>query len=185
VEAALKAVNTLQHSKKMGDLTEAARALVELTRDSVGICSKLVQNDAPIVLFSLIQSCNRSAAHQELLKNCLSAVEHIAAKKSFGCQVAQVEESIEILLDILQLFRDKKEVFVSACNVLHACVRISSSARRECDTPDFRKRLDGIRLIMERKARLDSRLQSLKADGASSESGALESMDRLLLSISL
>ena len=184
METALKAVSTLQHSKKMGDLTEAAQALVELTKDSIELCNKLVQTDALNVFFSLIQSCNRSAAHQELLKNCLATVEHIAAKKTFGCQVAQVDEAIEILLDILQLFRDKKVVFISACNVLHACVRTSSNARSKCEGSDFRKRLDGIRLIMDRKARLDSRLQSLKAGSASSENDALESIDRLLRSMS-
>eukprot|EP01032_Pedospumella_encystans_P006364 gene6364-7620_t len=59
------------------------------------------------------------------------------------------------------MFRDKKALFLLAAELLTRLVNCSEVVKAACNQPVYRKRLEGILHIIERKQRLESRVRSL------------------------
>jgi hypothetical protein len=156
------------------------------------------------LLLALLRSCNRSAQHLPLLTSTMVALHALvcplptstgtstSTSTSTGTNKAArlallCEDALATLLDVLQMFRDKRNVFVLCCDaataMLVACEATSAFRVRVC--AEHRGRVQGIYTIMDRKARIDARLLTLTAatagaGAAGAGAGAGEERDPLV-----
>jgi hypothetical protein len=80
-----------------------------------------------------------------------------------AASVAEVPDAAEALIDLMQMFRDKKNVFILATELLSRLVHASTDVKDLCNTALYRKRIDGIRHIIERKHRLEVRVSAVSS----------------------
>jgi abnormal spindle-like microcephaly-associated protein len=66
----------------------------------------------------LIRSCNRSTPHQELLKHALVVLLNVGRHKALAPNVAEGDDCTDILIDLMQMFRDKRSIFCLAGNII-------------------------------------------------------------------
>ena len=62
------------------------------------------------------------------------------------------------------MFRDKKSIFILAAELLTRLVNASKDVKEICNGSIYRKRLEGILHIIERKNRLEVRVRSISAN---------------------
>jgi len=96
--------------------------------------------------------------------------DHLAAS------LAAYPDASDALVDMLQMFRDKKALFILAAELLTRLVNSSAAVKSTCNQPVYRKRLEGILHIIERKQRLESRVRSLGDTHTSTRTAALAGM---------
>ena len=154
-------LHSLQTGKMISHLLKACQTLELSTQVSKRCCESFAAAEASTILFGLIRSCNRSVAHQELLKNALVVLLNVGRHDHLAPLVATSDESTDVLVDLMQMFRDKRSIFCLSCELLCRLVTASAKTKSICNSADFRKRLDGMLHIMERKQRLDAKLKSV------------------------
>ena len=88
---------------------------------------------------------------------------NVARHQHLAAGVATVADCTDALVDLMQMFRDKKSVFILACELLSRLVNASSTVKEVCNTAVYRKRLDGVLHIIERKHRLEVRVRTVSA----------------------
>lgn len=109
------ALSILLTSQRLAEITGAMVTLETSTRLSVNCCHAFSNVNAPKVLYKLIRTCNRSLPHVALLKLILKTLSNVVLHESLIGSVATTN-SIEILLDVIQMFRDKIPLFyLSLC----------------------------------------------------------------------
>lgn len=127
---------------------------------------------------------------------------NVARHPSLASSVAQCSDATDVLVDLMQMFRDKKSIFCLSCELLgrlaaaSEAIKVSnrltatsadnlplcsthsshfsllprsSQLQNTCNTTDYRKRLDGILSIIERKHRLDARVKNIGGGKAAVE----------------
>jgi abnormal spindle-like microcephaly-associated protein len=166
------ALQTLQSGKMISHLLQACQTLELSTSVSSRCASAFAECGASTILFSLIRSCNRSKPHQELLKHALVVVLHVARHESLAPKVAIAEHSTDVLVDLMQMFRDKKEIFGLACELLCRLIQASNEAKSICCGSDMRKRLTGLLAIVERKYRVEQKVKKVSKSTTSTSSGS-------------
>jgi hypothetical protein len=163
-----EALHTLQCGKMISHLLKAC-ATLELSTDlSKRCCTDFASASASGILFGLIRSCNRSKPHQELLRHALVIVLNVARHNDLAPQVAAAEHSADVLIDLMQMFRDKKAIFGLASELLCRLIVACPATKQQMHQADCRKRLDSILTLVERKHRLEEKVRS--ARGAKKES---------------
>ena len=115
------ALVVLQTSKRLSEIMRAITTLEVSTRLSRKCCVAFAQADAPSILYDLIRSCNRSLPHIELLHYILLTLTNVASHSLLLPSIA-TETSIEILMDLIQMFRDKENVFCLAVSLMERIV---------------------------------------------------------------
>jgi len=114
----------LVKSGSLAEIMDAVKTLETSTSLSPKCCEAFAQVGTPKILLELVQSCNRSIPHQELLHYIFLTFYNVAQHKHLIPSFANVY-SAEIFLDQLQMFRDKETIFflsvhllgaISACN---------------------------------------------------------------------
>ena len=73
----------------------------------------------------------------------------------------QEKDLLDILMDILQMFRDKKTIFCLTCELLGQFLNHSSEIKTLLLTSDYLKRMESVLGIIERKHRLESKVKNL------------------------
>jgi len=165
----LEAITILQTVKGTGQVSAACKVLMGTTEVSLECCTMLTDANISQILFSTIRSCNRSSAHQELLTYALKVLLNISRRGKLAAMVALVPLSADILVDLMQMFRDKSSVFGLSCELLCRLCSSNKELKIMCNTADCRKRLDGIAHIIERKHRLDTRVANIGSATPSKE----------------
>merc|ERR1711871_806508 len=159
----LDALETLQNGRVISQLFKACHLLELSTRVSEKCASAFADAKAPKILFSLIQSCNRSAPHQEILRYALVILLHVARYEQFAPVVAAADNSTEVVIHLMQMFRDKGQIFCLSCELLCRLVEANDGSKNACNYSTSRKCLDGILHIIESKHRLQSRVSAVVA----------------------
>ncbi len=62
------ALDILHNGSMISQYIKACQSLLACTKYSRGICELFVFRGSSVILFRLLQSCNRSTPHQELLR---------------------------------------------------------------------------------------------------------------------
>ena len=161
------ALHTLQScSGKMISAFLKACQTLELSTQLSHRCSRaFAEAGASKVLFTLIRSCNRSTPHQELLKHALVVLLHVARHHDLAAAVAS-PEAADTLIDLMQMFRDKKSIFGKASELLCRLIAASKEIRATCTSVEYKKRLDGILHIVERKHRLEAKVATIQTNSS-------------------
>ena len=87
---------------------------------------------------------------------------HVARHNQFACFVAKGNDATDVVIHLMQMFRDRAEIFGLSCELLCRLVEADVLIKNHCNKPDSRKCLDGIRNIIETKHKLNARVQNLK-----------------------
>ena len=103
----------------------AAITILEIaTRLSEACCISFVEAEATGILFSLIRTCNRSLPHIQLLHGVLLTMSNVAQYEALLPSLATLT-GIEVFLDLVQMFRDKDEIFCLVVSLLERIVTFS------------------------------------------------------------
>ena len=182
------ALSVLLTSKKMTFVMNACETLDVTTRLSKECCVRLVEEGAIPTMFALIRSCNRSKPHMEVLKLCLRILNNVSQHSHFLDYLFQCEGSVDVLSDLLQMFRDKHDVFALSCGILLAFSKDLSKAAAMVSNKDVMRRLKGVLSIMQSKQSMENlrnKPASSSSRAGSSSSGtsagsALKSLNELV-----
>jgi len=114
-------LQTLQRSKRLSEIIDAVRTLELSTKVSRECCFAFAKTEAPDILFGLMESCNRSLPHQELLHYTLKVLKNISDHCDILMSVGTAN-SVDTLLDLLQMFRDKDSIFFLVSLILERII---------------------------------------------------------------
>jgi hypothetical protein len=119
------ALQVLQSSKMISQQLRACVTLQLSTQLSPQCSEAFAKAGASGILFALIRSCNRSLPHQELLRCSLLVLLNVARYRDLTGIVSDSEDSANTLVDLMQMFRDKKVIFGAACELLCRLIEVN------------------------------------------------------------
>lgn len=100
--------------------------------------------------------------HVELLRTALLTLRNVAAHDrlvpfngDFGGAEANVVA--EIIVDVMQNFRDKRAVFSLAVGLLHRLSDRNADIRCACATPEIKRRIEGVLHIVRQKGKFNEK----------------------------
>ncbi len=123
------ALQTLKKGKMISQIYKACNLLDNATRFSAKCCGAFVEANATKALLHLIRSCNRSTPHQEILRLSISILLNVVRHDELAVKVAVDFDGTEVVVDLMQMFRDKPEVFSLSCELLSCMVKASTSIK--------------------------------------------------------
>uniref|UniRef100_A0A3B1J9Y6 Abnormal spindle-like microcephaly-associated protein ASH domain-containing protein n=1 Tax=Astyanax mexicanus TaxID=7994 RepID=A0A3B1J9Y6_ASTMX len=105
----------------------ALKHLETATRLSPECCERLVNSGATRTIFTLIRSCNRSVPSMEIITLAIQVLLNLSKYNKTIDAVYEVPDSVDTLLDLLQIYREKAgdkvadkggSIFTKACFLL-------------------------------------------------------------------
>ena len=123
-----RALMELQTSKRLSEIMNAAKILETSTRLSRKCCLAFSEAGAPSILYNLVGTCNRSLPHIEILRYVLLTLNNVALHPDLVPSVA-TDNSANVFMDLLQMFRDKDDLFHLSVNLLCAVVQMNLKLR--------------------------------------------------------
>jgi len=180
------ALFTLQTSTRLTELMAAVKTLEVSTRLSGKCCIAFVNANAFDILYELIRSCNRSLPHVELLQIILKTLSNVSTHQSLVPYIAS-EDVVDILLDLIQMFRDKESIFYPATLILEKVVFVSVHLQNKCGNRENAKRIKGVYSLCRRKIkasqgkhRQTSNISSRKGGVTKAMRSAMRSLERII-----
>jgi len=143
----------LQTSKRLTEIMVAIQTLEISTRMSQKCCIAFTAAGAHNILYNLIRSCNRSLPHVELLQFILTTLSNVSKYLELISSIA-TNKGFDILLDLIQMFRDKDKIFCLASTLLELLVRNDDSLAMQCQKRENLKRITGVHNLCLKKVSL-------------------------------
>ncbi|XP_013789036.1 abnormal spindle-like microcephaly-associated protein homolog [Limulus polyphemus] len=113
------ALDFLLRCRNLSYILSALMHLDVVTRLSASCCEKIAEGSAVEILFQLIRSCNRSLPHMELIKYSTNILLNLAKYDKTVDSVWTVIGSLDTLLDLMRIYREKGEaIFSKVCTLL-------------------------------------------------------------------
>lgn len=125
------ALRVVTHSPFLSEVMRAIAVLEASTQNSFDCCKIFASKNAQHVLFSLIRSCNRSSPHLELIRLTLSTLMNISKHPSVVSCLATYE-AVDVLTYVIQLFRDKANLFALSSSLLETIFLCSDNLIVSC-----------------------------------------------------
>ena len=154
------ALDELLTHKQLTFVLRAVENLAAVTKWSFSCCERLVEHRAVPIIFQLIRSCNRSKPHLVVLHHSLRILLHLARCPSTISCIFDEPDSLSLLVELLQMYRDKSDIFASACQLLIALCRDQGLAHLVLKEKQLVSRIDGIHRLLERKSKLDAKTRA-------------------------
>ncbi|NXY41189.1 ASPM protein, partial [Ceuthmochares aereus] len=101
------AIEYLLKYKHLSYILAALKHLEVATRLSPLCCENMAQSRAILTIFVLIRSCNRSVPCMDVIKYSIQVLLNVSKYERTTRAVYEVENSIDTLLDLLQMYRGK------------------------------------------------------------------------------
>ncbi|XP_075689489.1 abnormal spindle-like microcephaly-associated protein [Rhinoderma darwinii] len=161
----LVALNYLLTYKQLSFILAALQHLEVATRLSSVCCENMAQSGAVKSIFTLIRSCNRSIPCMEVIKLSIQVLLNLSKYERTVFAVYEVENSVEILLDLMQIYREKAgdkvcdkggSIFTKTCCLLAIFALNSQRAREIRDKPKALDRICSIYKSIARKHKMDA-----------------------------
>lgn len=144
------ALTLLETSYDLAEIMNAIKTLEMSTRFSYTCCEAVVNKGSTNILFRLIRFCNRSSPHIDLLKYVLKTLMNISKHANLVDGVV-CDRAVEILLDTIQMFRDKDKVLCLASSLLLMIVSKKNECILECTKRENAKRIRGVFVLCKKK----------------------------------
>ncbi|XP_060083344.1 abnormal spindle-like microcephaly-associated protein homolog [Ylistrum balloti] len=112
------ALDYLLKYKQLSQILEALIHLETSTRLSPACCQRMVNVNAVGVIYRLIQSCNRSQPHMEIIRYSINILLNLAKYEKTRSAVYEVEGATECLLELMQVYREKGHIFSCSCTLM-------------------------------------------------------------------
>ena len=165
------ALEILLTHKKLTFVLNACENLEASTKLSTACCRRLVNAGAVPILFQLIRSCNRSKPHMAVMCYALQILSHLSRCKETAAVVFSTKESIGLMAEILQMYRDKEDIFGAVVSILiENCSDDATVAKISADKKIV-KRFAAITNLIERKMKLASKMKSATSKTAKPAKG--------------
>ncbi|XP_046713111.1 LOW QUALITY PROTEIN: abnormal spindle-like microcephaly-associated protein [Silurus meridionalis] len=143
----------------------ALKHLETATRLSPESCEHLVNSGATHTIFTLIRNCNRSVPSMEVITLAIQVLLHLSKYNKTIDAVYDVEDSVETLLDLLQMYREKAgdkvaekggSIFTKACFLLVILVQDEKRALEVKKLPRASDRICRIYKLILKKCKMDA-----------------------------
>ncbi|XP_064129527.1 abnormal spindle-like microcephaly-associated protein isoform X2 [Loxodonta africana] len=131
------ALHYLLTHKHLSVILEAFKHLEVVTRLSPLCCENMAQSGAITKIFVLIRSCNRSVPCMEVIRYAVQVLLNVAKYEKTTSAVYDVENCIDTLLELLQMYREKAgdkvadkggSIFTKTCCLLAVLLKTTSRA---------------------------------------------------------
>ncbi|OZJ04126.1 hypothetical protein BZG36_02821 [Bifiguratus adelaidae] len=113
------ALNMMMESEQMSAVLKACSHLEVVSRLSMICCRRLIDHGCVPIIFALVQSCNRSKPHMEVLKYAVHILENLGNHKETVNFLFDAQDGMPILIDTIQNYRENDEIFLCAANIIH------------------------------------------------------------------
>lgn len=165
------AIDYLLRYKHFSYILEALKNLEIATRLSPECCERLVESGATLVIFTLIRSCNRSVPCMEVITCATQVLLNLSKYHKTIEAVYAVENSVDTLLDLLQIYREKAGdkvadkgggIFTKACFLLAVLLQDQYRALEVRKLPKALDRIQSIYRLTVRKNKMDAERSVIK-----------------------
>ncbi|XP_056379418.1 abnormal spindle-like microcephaly-associated protein [Hyla sarda] len=159
------ALNYLLTYKHLSYILAALQHLEVATRLSSVCCENMAQSGAIKTIFTLIRSCNRSLPCMEVIKLAIQVLLNLTKYEKTASAVYEVENSVDVLLDLMQIYREKAgdkvsdkggSIFTKTCCLLAIFALNSQRAREIRAIPKAVDRIGSIYKLTARKHKMDT-----------------------------
>ncbi|XP_055242941.1 abnormal spindle-like microcephaly-associated protein homolog isoform X4 [Gorilla gorilla gorilla] len=131
------ALHYLLTYKHLSAILEALKHLEVVTRLSPLCCENMAHSGAISKIFVLIRSCNRSVPCMEVIRYAVQVLLNVSKYEKTTSAVYDVENCIDILLELLQIYREKPgnkvadkggSIFTKTCCLLAILLKTTNRA---------------------------------------------------------
>ncbi|XP_029791259.1 abnormal spindle-like microcephaly-associated protein [Suricata suricatta] len=131
------ALHYLLTYKHLSAILEALKHLEVVTRLSPLCCENMAQSGAVSKIFVLIRSCNRSVPCMEVIRYAVQVLLNVAKYEKTTAAVYSVDNCVDTLLDLLQMYREKPgdkvadkggSIFTKTCCLLAILLKTTNRA---------------------------------------------------------
>ncbi|XP_077450851.1 abnormal spindle-like microcephaly-associated protein [Stigmatopora argus] len=159
------ALDCILRYKHFSSILEALKNLEATTRLSPICCEKMVDSGATSIIFTLILSCNRSVPCMDVITYSIQILLNLSKYHKTLEAVYAVENSVNILVDLLQTYREKagdkvaykgKDIFTTTCFLLVLLLQIKGHAEEVMKCPKILDKIKRIYKLTVRKHNMDS-----------------------------
>uniref|UniRef100_A0A8C2H0L9 Abnormal spindle microtubule assembly n=1 Tax=Cyprinus carpio TaxID=7962 RepID=A0A8C2H0L9_CYPCA len=167
----------------------ALKHLETATRLSPECCERLVESGATHTIFTLIRSCNRSVPSMEIITLSIQVLLNLSKYNRTIDAVYDVDNSVETLLDLLQIYREKAgdkvaekggSIFTKACFLLVLLVQDERRAMELRKLPKVSDRIRSICRLTLRKCKMDAERNKVKQKMNTSLNGNTDTINLLI-----
>eukprot|EP01028_Stygiella_incarcerata_P011681 TRINITY_DN670_c0_g1_i4.p1 TRINITY_DN670_c0_g1~~TRINITY_DN670_c0_g1_i4.p1 ORF type:complete len:1340 (+),score=352.30 TRINITY_DN670_c0_g1_i4:70-4089(+) len=154
------AVEVLLDSTKLAFVMKACANLDVTTKWSKECRGQLHRDGAIVAIIKLMQSCNRSQPHVELLLHILNVIHHLVEDANTVDAVLDAPESVETLVDVLQMFRDRDAVVLKVLQTIQCLLLDDERLIIIRDLSESIKRMESIHSVLSRKLSMEKKMQT-------------------------
>ncbi|CAN0472712.1 unnamed protein product, partial [Ectocarpus sp. 12 AP-2014] len=129
------ALTALEHCTHLTAIIRACIALELTSRYSKVCCEVMARSRCPQVLYDLIRGLNRSPPHQKILKYAITTFRNIAQRgDGLPALLAAPPVAAETYVDLLQMYRERQEVFLPTVRLLQQLLNAHKPTKDECNS---------------------------------------------------
>ncbi|NWI08232.1 ASPM protein, partial [Crypturellus soui] len=159
------AIECLLKHKHLSYILAALKNLEASTRLSPVCCENMAQSRAIFTIFVLIRSCNRSVPCMDVIKYSIQVLLNVSKYEKTTRAVYEVENSVDTLLDLLQMYRGKAgdkisekggSIFTKTCCLLAILSKDSKRALEIRSMPRAVTCIQSLYKLTARKHRMDA-----------------------------
>uniref|UniRef100_A0A670IVM8 Assembly factor for spindle microtubules n=1 Tax=Podarcis muralis TaxID=64176 RepID=A0A670IVM8_PODMU len=172
------AIDRLLKYKHFSYILAALKDLEVVTRLSPVCCESMVQNEAVPTIFTLIRSCNRSVPSMDVIRYSVQVLLNLSKYEKTTEAVYTVENCVDTLLDLLQMYRERAgdkvsekggSIFTKTCCLL--ALLSKDSRRASVSSSRVVTRLQSLFKLTARKHQMDARRMLAKQKLAAYKNG--------------
>jgi abnormal spindle-like microcephaly-associated protein len=158
---AAMALEILSNSSSLSSTLKACHHLDVTTSLSKNCCLRLTEYDVIPVIMDLIQSCNRSKPHMEILAHAINILFHLSKYNETSMLVYQDSRCFEILVEVLQNYREMTNIFLTAAKVIY--LQLQYPERLQCfvSQRDIMRKFESIKSFVGKKMELDLKVKKI------------------------
>ncbi|NWX08941.1 ASPM protein, partial [Caloenas nicobarica] len=165
------AIEYLLKYKHLSYILAALKHLEVATRLSPLCCENMAQSRAILTIFVLIRSCNRSVPCMDVIRYSIQVLLNVSKHERTTQAVYEAENSIDTLLDLLQMYRGKAgdkvsekggSIFTKTCCLLAILSKDSKRALEIRSMPRTVTCIQSIYKLTARKHKMDAERTLMK-----------------------
>uniref|UniRef100_A0A8C3PWG6 Abnormal spindle microtubule assembly n=1 Tax=Chrysolophus pictus TaxID=9089 RepID=A0A8C3PWG6_CHRPC len=159
------AIEYLLKYKHISYILAALKHLEVVTRLSPLCCENMAQSRAIFTIFVLIRSCNRSVPCMDVIRYSVQVLLNVSKYERTTQAVYEVDNSIDTLLDLLQMYRGKAgdkisekggSIFTKTCCLLAILSKDSKRASEIRSMPRVITCIQSLYKLTARKCKMDA-----------------------------
>ncbi|XP_053380194.1 abnormal spindle-like microcephaly-associated protein homolog [Mercenaria mercenaria] len=147
------ALDFLLRYKQLSQVLDALQHLEVASRLSWICCERMVE--AIPVLYRLVQGCNRSLPHMEIIKYTISILTNLSKYEKTRPAVYEAEGGVNILVNLMQIYREKGQIFSRTCTLLGILALETPCKMSILEDVKLVERLRSIQMLTSRKHKLE------------------------------